>query len=223
MAGVGARAGTHARAGRASEAALQGYFTYRRVSTCARTDAASWGGRDSRGGVPADATVMSWRGVAGRDRRGRRRARCGALAGPHALPGQPFRAPRRASRRAAAPSRRSPMCITSTRCPGRWQRISGHVLGLQANLWTEHVRTEERAAYMTWPRAAALAEVVGRPPRGSTGRISCSGCRRSLLVCGCSAFIIRRMYSRRRAPWRERRNMSQDLKTCTTSCPVARG
>jgi len=35
----------------------------------------------------------------------------------------------------------------------------GLVLGLQGNLWTEHVRTEARAAYMTWPRAAAIAEL----------------------------------------------------------------
>ena len=33
------------------------------------------------------------------------------------------------------------------------------LLGLQGNLWTEHVRTEERAAYMTWPRATAIAEL----------------------------------------------------------------
>jgi hexosaminidase len=37
---------------------------------------------------------------------------------------------------------------------------SQHLLGLQANLWSEHVRTEERASYMTFPRAAALAEVA---------------------------------------------------------------
>ncbi len=34
-----------------------------------------------------------------------------------------------------------------------------HVLGLQANLWTEHIRTEDRAAMMTFPRAAAVAEL----------------------------------------------------------------
>jgi hexosaminidase len=33
------------------------------------------------------------------------------------------------------------------------------VLGLQANIWTEHIRTEERVAFMTFPRAAAVAEV----------------------------------------------------------------
>jgi hexosaminidase len=39
------------------------------------------------------------------------------------------------------------------------------VLGLQGNLWTEHVRTEQRAAYMTWPRAAAIAELGWSAPQ----------------------------------------------------------
>jgi hexosaminidase len=34
-----------------------------------------------------------------------------------------------------------------------------HVLGLQANLWTEHIQTEARVQWMALPRAAALAEV----------------------------------------------------------------
>lgn len=34
-----------------------------------------------------------------------------------------------------------------------------HILGLQANTWTEHIRTEERVEYMTFPRAAAVAEI----------------------------------------------------------------
>jgi hexosaminidase len=34
-----------------------------------------------------------------------------------------------------------------------------HVLGLQGNLWTEHVRTEDRAAWNTFPRASAVAEI----------------------------------------------------------------
>ena len=38
-----------------------------------------------------------------------------------------------------------------------------HILGVQANLWTEHVRTEERAEYMMFPRAAAIAEVGWSP------------------------------------------------------------
>jgi hexosaminidase len=34
-----------------------------------------------------------------------------------------------------------------------------HILGLQGNLWTEHVRTEARAAHMAFPRALAVAEL----------------------------------------------------------------
>jgi hexosaminidase len=39
-----------------------------------------------------------------------------------------------------------------------------HVLGLQADLWTEHMQTEGRVEWMALPRAAALAE-VGWSPR----------------------------------------------------------
>jgi hexosaminidase len=40
---------------------------------------------------------------------------------------------------------------------------AAHVLGLQANVWTEHIRTEERVGHATFPRAAALAEVGWTP------------------------------------------------------------
>jgi len=39
-----------------------------------------------------------------------------------------------------------------------------HVLGMQANVWTEHIRTEDRLAYMIFPRAAAVAEVAWTEP-----------------------------------------------------------
>lgn len=35
-----------------------------------------------------------------------------------------------------------------------------HVIGGQANLWTEHIRTPQHAEYMLWPRALAMAEVL---------------------------------------------------------------
>jgi hexosaminidase len=41
-----------------------------------------------------------------------------------------------------------------------------HVLGLQANLWTEHVRTEARADAMAFPRDAAVAEIGWSPAQG---------------------------------------------------------
>jgi hexosaminidase len=38
-----------------------------------------------------------------------------------------------------------------------------HILGVQANIWTEHIRTDERLEYATFPRAAAIAEVGWSP------------------------------------------------------------
>lgn len=40
-----------------------------------------------------------------------------------------------------------------------------HVLGGQANLWTEHIRTPQAAEYMLWPRALAMSEVLWSPAR----------------------------------------------------------
>lgn len=42
-----------------------------------------------------------------------------------------------------------------------------HILGLQGNLWTEHVRTEPLAAYMLFPRASAIAEIGWSAQRGT--------------------------------------------------------
>ena len=39
-----------------------------------------------------------------------------------------------------------------------------HVLGLQGNVWTEHIRTEARVGYMTFPRAGAIAELGWSAP-----------------------------------------------------------
>ena len=38
-----------------------------------------------------------------------------------------------------------------------------HILGAQANLWTEYIQTPEHAGYMIFPRLLALAEVVWSP------------------------------------------------------------
>jgi len=38
-----------------------------------------------------------------------------------------------------------------------------HVLGAQAQLWTEYITTPRHLEYMAWPRLAALAEVVWSP------------------------------------------------------------
>ncbi|MFI4968833.1 MAG: family 20 glycosylhydrolase [Lysobacterales bacterium] len=41
---------------------------------------------------------------------------------------------------------------------------AGHVLGAQANLWTEHMRTPALVEHAAFPRLAALAEVLWSPP-----------------------------------------------------------
>ena len=38
-----------------------------------------------------------------------------------------------------------------------------HILGAQANVWTEYIPTPEHAEYMLLPRLSALAEVVWSP------------------------------------------------------------
>jgi len=40
-----------------------------------------------------------------------------------------------------------------------------HVLGVQAQLWSEHIRTEDRVSFMAFPRALAIAE-TGWSPAG---------------------------------------------------------
>src|SRR6185312_7292653 len=47
--------------------------------------------------------------------------------------------------------------------PSLTPQQQAHVLGLQANIWTEHIRTEERVEWMAFPRAAAVAEVAWSP------------------------------------------------------------
>lgn len=39
-----------------------------------------------------------------------------------------------------------------------------HIIGAQANLWTEYIKTPEHVEYMVYPRAVALAEVVWTKP-----------------------------------------------------------
>jgi hexosaminidase len=38
-----------------------------------------------------------------------------------------------------------------------------HVLGAQANVWTEYMTTEDHVEYMAFPRILALSEVVWSP------------------------------------------------------------
>ena len=49
------------------------------------------------------------------------------------------------------------------------------LLGVQANLWTEYVPTENHAEHMLWPRAAAVAEIGWSPAASDSSRCGSSG------------------------------------------------
>ena len=115
------------------------------------------------GGLPPQATVMSWRGIDG-----------GIEAASHGhdvvmapgntlyldflqtnLPGEPPGRPKFTSMQRVYAFDPVPTQLTAA------QRK--HVIGLQANLWTEHTRTYERLQHNLFPRMAALAEIAWTP------------------------------------------------------------
>jgi hexosaminidase len=100
--------------------------------------------------------------------------------------------------------------------PGTLAQDAGHVLGIQANLWTEHVRTEERAAYMSFPRAAAVAEVAWSAP-ASLGYADFETRMRPQLQRYRALAIPHSedVFAPPRSVGPHERHMSQDLSTCS--------
>jgi len=115
------------------------------------------------GGLAPNAAVMSWRGIDG--------AIAAAAAGHDAVlspqPGLYF------DNRQNGPNDPSPgrgwvisVADIYNFDPAPPQLRSDqqrHILGVQSNLFSEHIRTEARVEYMTFPRAAALAELAWTP------------------------------------------------------------
>lgn len=199
-----------------SEEALQGYFT-RRLGQYLSAHSRRLIGWDEilAGGLPAEATVMSWRGVEG--------AIAAAAAGHDAVlsPDPTLYLDSRQGRSPGEPPGRGQVetledVYRFDPLPGPLAAAQQHVLGLQANLWTEHVRTEERAAYMTWPRAAAVAEIGWSP----AARIDWADFLRRLPAAFERLRLLGIHYSRDvfappRTVGPNERHMSQDLRTCT--------
>jgi hexosaminidase len=115
------------------------------------------------GGLPPQATVMSWRGIEG-----------GIEAAQHGhdvvmtpgntlyldflqtnLPGEPPGRPKFTSMQRIYAFDPVPAQLNAA------QRK--HVLGVQANMWTEHTRTTARLQHNVFPRMAALAEIAWTP------------------------------------------------------------
>jgi hexosaminidase len=144
--------------------ALQTYFTQEISSylTSKGRRAVGWD-EIMQPGLARDAVVMSWHGTAG--------ARAAAIRGNDAIlaPDPGLYLDHRQSRLAGEPPGR--LIVLSLKdvydfeprdaelTPAQQQ----HVLGLQAELWTEHMQTEKRVEWMALPRAAALAEVGWSP------------------------------------------------------------
>jgi hexosaminidase len=115
------------------------------------------------GGLAPNATVMSWRGIEGAVEAAR-------LGHDTVLsPAPTFYLDNRQSAADGAPGRGfvvsmedlyrfdpTPEALTAGQAE--------HVLGVQANLWTEHMRDEARVEYQAYPRVAALAELAWSAP-----------------------------------------------------------
>ena len=115
------------------------------------------------GPMPPEATVMSWRGIEG----GLKAAREGhdvvmspssdlyldylQTSSPHEPPGRPATIPMK-------------QVYDFEPVPAALEEGQRHhILGLQANMWTEHTRTFERLQHNVFPRLAAVAETGWTP------------------------------------------------------------
>lgn len=115
-------------------------------------------------GLAADAVVMSWHGASA--------AHAAAIGGNDAVlaPDPGLYLDHRQSPLATEPPGRIPILSLKDVYdfepydPALSDAQQRHILGLQAELWTEHMQTERRVDWMALPRAAALAE-VGWSPR----------------------------------------------------------
>jgi hexosaminidase len=113
------------------------------------------------GGLAPNATVMSWRGIEG--------AVAAATSGHDAVlsPQQtlyfdrrPFDVP--------VPGRKVIVSVEEVYgfdpMPAALNESQRkHILGVQANIWSEYMRSPDRVEFMTFPRAAAVAEIAWSP------------------------------------------------------------
>jgi hexosaminidase len=120
------------------------------------------------GGLAPNATVMSWRGIDG--------AVAAASAGHDTVlspwptlyfDNRPFDVP-------SPPGRGRVVSIEDVYAfdpaPAALnEEQRKHILGVQANIWVEHIRTTDRVEFMAFPRAAAIAEIGWSPVKDWAG------------------------------------------------------
>lgn len=154
--------------GLADEHALQSYFI-RRIEGYLNARGRQIIGWDEilEGGLAPNATVMSWRGEAG--------GIAAAKAGHDAImtPGKPCYWDHYQSKDPGEPHAIggfNPVESVYLYNPVPAELSADeakHILGAQANLWTEYILTPAHAEYMILPRQLALAEVLWTGPRRS--------------------------------------------------------
>ena len=117
-----------------------------------------------QGGIAPNATITSWRGING--------AVTAAKSGHDAVlsPAPILYFDNRQAEGANEPSGRGPIIpldqvygfdpVPAALSPDE----ARYIIGVQANIWTEHIRLEENVFYAAFPRAAALAEIAWSPP-----------------------------------------------------------
>jgi len=147
------------RLGIKDEAALQGYFTARLESMLRKRGRRLVGWDEIlEGGLPPGAVVMSWRGAA-------------AVQGDDVVmapdPGV-YLDHLQGSGREQPPGRVKVLSLADLYAFEPVPREldanqARHVLGAQANLWSEYLTTDERVELAAFPRAAALAERLWSP------------------------------------------------------------
>ncbi len=116
-----------------------------------------------QGGIAPDAAITSWRGIDG--------AITAAKAGHDAVlsPAPLLYFDNRQAEGPAEPSGRGAIVSLSNvydfdPMPRALNADEArHILGVQANIWTEHIREEDNVAYAAFPRAAALADIAWSP------------------------------------------------------------
>jgi hexosaminidase len=146
-------------------AKVQALFTQRMARFLERNDRRLVGWDEIlEPGLPPNAVVMSWRGVDG--------ALAAAAKGyDTVLAAHPtlYFDNRQSAAREEPPGRGRVVSLKDVygfepMPAGLTAEQQRHVLGIQGNVWTEHIRTEERVATMTFPRAAAVAELGWSAP-----------------------------------------------------------
>jgi hexosaminidase len=150
--------------GLAGEHELQSYFV-RRIEKFLNAHGKRLLGWDEilEGGLPPNATVMSWRGIDGG---------IAAASSGHDVVMTPtsncyFDYSQGLTGESGATGNYLPLDRVYSYepvPPGLSPDRARHILGAQGNVWTEYIPDARRAEYMTFPRACAMSEVVWSAP-----------------------------------------------------------